>query len=120
MVDVIMRDVTSSKAYDGNMPLLTQKDAEEAVKEHLSKRLGKQYRGEIEIFSVGKKVQVSLNSDMHLVVRIFPEIEYAYTDENGDRVTATLAAQDTDTVVVFDARETRAIINLVKYRISAY
>jgi len=113
-VDVIMREVRSTKAYDGNTPLLTQVEAEEIVRDHLPKKMGKQYKGEISVLRIDKKVQVSLNNDFHLVVRAYPEIAFKYVDDSGNEAYGNIAVQDTDVLVVFDRQETREIVEFVK------
>lgn len=112
-MEVFLREVKSTKAYDGRSPLITEDDAVKVVREHLSKRFGKEYDKEIEILDIVKAVQVSINSDNHMVVRIYPKIHFSYVDEDGYKMLGWAVAQDTDTLVVFDKSETQKILEFI-------
>jgi len=114
-VELLLREVRATKAYSSGRGMITTADAEKIVREHLSKRFGKKYDGEIVILEVFKSVQVSLNSDQHLVVRVYPEINFKYVDEEGNARCEWLSAHDTDTVVVFDDVETRHILRFISW-----
>jgi len=121
-MDIMMREMKTTRITPTFLP--TEDDAKRYVAEKLSKQYSispQTLYEHLYIVQITKKVQVSYNSDKHLVVRIVPIIYAYFPDdylEHHPELPSTefkTAMEDSDTIIVFDAGETYAIIRFIKY-----